>query len=156
MILKGGNFVLPPFVYNNNSETTYMIRLNIIILLSFFMLKCSNKDDDALSSFDAKYFTSGKLDPCDCNTKSVDLINRSIKIRKSFSGIEELKSNKKAKQHITKIAKVYVKLAEKCFEKNATQLFTPNDCNDVKYLEQKQNELFTLGIRLNQGAKVWK
>lgn len=148
--------MLPPFVYNNNSETTHMIRINIIILLSFFMLKCSNKDDDALSSFDAKYFTSGVLDPCDCNTKSVDLINRSIKIRKSFSGIEELKSNKKAKQHITKIAKVYVKLAEKCFEKNATQLFTPSDCNDVKYLEQKQNELFTLGIRLNQGAKVWK
>jgi len=69
---------------------------------------------------------------------------------------KRLKSNKKAKQHITKIAKVYVKLAEKCFEKNATQLFTPSDCNDVKYLEQKQNELFTLGIRLNQGSKVWK
>ena len=148
--------MLPPFIYNNNSETKYMIRINIIIFLSFFILRCANKDDNTMSNFDAKYFTSGELDPCDCNTKSVDLINRSIKIRKSFSGIEELKSNKKAKQHITKIAKVYVKLAEKCFEKNATQLFTPSDCNDVKYLEQKQNELFTLGIRLNQGAKVWK
>ena len=134
-----------------------MIRLNIIILLSFFMLKCSKKDDDALSSsFDAKYFTSGKLDPCDCNTKSVDLINRSIKTRKSFSSIKELKSNKKAKKHISKIAKVYVKLAEKCFEKNATNLFIPSDCNDVKFLERKQNELFALGIRLNQGSKVWK
>ena len=120
------------------------------------MLKCSNKDDDTISSFDAKYFTSGKLDPCDCNTKSVDLINRSIKIRKSFSSIEDLKSNKKAKQHISKIAKVYVKLAEKCFEKNATNLFIPSDCNDVKFLERKQNELFALGIRLNQGSKVWK
>ena len=133
-----------------------MIRINIIILLSFFMLKCSNKDDDTISNFDAKYFTSGKLDPCDCNTKSVDLINRSIKIRKSFSSIEDLKSNKKAKQHISKIAKVYVKVAEKCFEKNATNLFVPSDCNDVKFLERKQNELFALGIRLNQGAKVWK
>ena len=148
--------MLPPFFYNNNSETTHMIRINIIILLSFFMLKCSNKDDDTINSFDAKYFTSGKLDPCDCNTKSVDLINRSIKIRKSFSSIEELKSNKKAKQHISKIAKVYVKVAEKCFEKNATNLFVPSDCNDVKFLERKQNELFALGIRLNQGAKVWK
>ena len=120
------------------------------------MLKCSNKDSDALINFDAKYFTSGKLDPCDCNTKSVDLINRSIKIRKSFSSIERLKSNKKAKKHISKIAKVYVKLAEKCFEKNATSLFIPSDCNDVKFLERKQNELFALGIRLNQGAKVWK
>ena len=120
------------------------------------MLKCSNKDDDTISSFDAKYFTSGKLDPCDCNTKSVDLINRSINIRKSFSSIEELKSNKKTKQHISKIAKVYVKLAEKCFEKNATNLFIPSDCNDVKFLERKQNELFALVIRLNQGSKVWK
>ena len=133
-----------------------MIRINIIILLSFFMLKCSNKDDDTLSSVDAKYFTSGKLDPCDCNTKSVDLINRSIKTRKSFSSIKELKSKKKAKQHISKIAKVYVDLAEKCFKKNATNLFIPSDCNDVKFLERKQNELFALGIRLNQGSKVWK
>ena len=148
--------MLPPFIYNNNSETKYMIRINIIIFLSFFILRCANKDYNTMSNFDAKYFTSGKLDPCDCNTKSVDLINRSIKIRKSFSGIEELKSNKNAKQHITKIAKVYVKLAEQCFEKNATQLFTPSDCNDVEYLENKQNELFALGIRLNQGAKVWK
>ena len=148
--------MLPPFVYNYNSETTYMIRINIIILLSFFMLKCSTKDDDALSNFDANYFTSGKLDPCDCNTKSVDLINRSIKIRKSFASIKELKSNKKAKQHITKIAKVYVSLAEECFGKNATKLFIPSDCNDVEHLEDKQNELFALGIRLNQGSKVWK
>ena len=27
-----------------------MIRINIIILLSFFMLKCSNKDDDTDSN----------------------------------------------------------------------------------------------------------
>ena len=148
--------MLPPFVYNNNSESKYMIRINIIIILSFFILRCANKDDNTMSNFDAKYFTSGELDPCDCNTKSVDLINRSIKIRRSFSSIKELKSNKKAKQHISKIAKVYVELAEKCFEKNATNLFIPSDCNDVKFLERKQNELFALGIRLNQGSKVWK
>ena len=148
--------MLPPFVYNNNSETKYMIRINIIIILSFFILRCANKDDNTMSNFDAKYFTSGELDPCDCNTKSVDLINRSIKIRRSFSSIKELKSNKKAKQHISKIAKVYVDLAEKCFKKNATNLFVPSDCNDVKFLERKQNELFALGIRLNQGSKVWK
>ena len=117
---------------------------------------CSNKKKVSINKFDEKFYTSGKLDPCDCNTKSVDLINRSIKTRKSFSSIKELKSNKKAKQHISKIAKVYVKLAEKCFEKNATNLFIPSDCNDVKFLERKQNELFALGIRLNQGSKVWK
>ena len=88
--------------------------------------------------------------------KRQELINRSIKTRKSFSSIKELKSDQKAKKYISKIAKVYVKLAEKCFEKNATNLFIPSDCNDVKFLEQKQNELFALGIRLNQGAKVWK
>ena len=70
--------------------------------------------------------------------------------------ISFIQSNKKAKQHISKIAKVYVELAEKCFENNATNLFIPSDCNDVKFLERKQNELFALGIRLNQGAKVWK
>ena len=72
------------------------------------------------------------------------MINRSIKIRKSFASIKELKSNKTAKQHITKIAKVYVSLAEECFGKNATKLFIPSDCNDVEHLEDKQNELFAL------------
>ena len=133
-----------------------MTRTSFLILFSFITLMCSNRKKVTIDKFDEKFYTSGKLDPCDCNTKSVDLINRSIKTRKSFSSIKELKSNKKAKQHISKIAKVYVKLAEKCFEKNATNLFVPSDCNDVKFLERKQNELFALGIRLNQGAKVWK
>ena len=133
-----------------------MTRTSFLILFSFITLMCSNKKKVTIDKFDEKFYTSGKLDPCDCNTKSVDLINRSIEIRKSFSSIKELKSNKKAKQHISKIAKVYVKLAEKCFEKNATNLFIPSDCNDVKFLERKQNELFALGIRLNQGSKVWK
>ena len=133
-----------------------MTRTSFLILFSFITLMCSNKKKVTIDKFDEKFYSSGKLDPCDCNTKSVDLINRSIKIRKSFSSIKELKSNKKAKQHISKIAKVYVKLAEKCFEKNATNLFVPSDCNDVKFLERKQNELFALGIRLNQGSKVWK
>ena len=133
-----------------------MTRTSFLILFSFITLMCSNKKKVTIDKFDEKFYTFGKLDPCDCNTKSVDLINRSLEIRKSFSSIKELKSNKKAKQHISKIAKVYVKLAEKCFEKNATNLFIPSDCNDVKFLERKQNELFALGIRLNQGSKVWK
>ena len=133
-----------------------MTRTSFLILFSFITLMCSNKKKVTIDKFDEKFYSSGKLDPCDCNTKSVDLINRSIKIRKSFSSIKELKSNKKAKQHISKIAKVYVDLAEKCFKKNATNLFVPSDCNDVKFLERKQNELFALGIRLNQGSKVWK
>ena len=133
-----------------------MTKFLFLILCSFIALMCSNEKKVTMNKFDEKFYTSGKLDPCDCNTKSVDLINRSIKTRKSFSSIKELKSNKKAKQHISKIAKVYVELAEKCFEKNATNLFIPSDCNDVKFLERKQNELFALGIRLNQGAKVWK
>ena len=133
-----------------------MTRTSFLILFSLITLMCSNKKKVTIDKFDEKFYSSGKLDPCDCNTKSVDLINRSIEIRRSFSSIKELKSNKKAKQHISKIAKVYVKLAEKCFEKNATNLFIPSDCNDVKFLERKQNELFALGIRLNQGSKVWK
>ena len=133
-----------------------MTRTPFLILFSFIALMCLNKKKVTINKFDEKFYTSGKLDPCDCNTKAVDLINRSIKTRKSFASIKELKSNKEAKQHISKIAKVYVKLAEKCFEKNATNLFIPSDCNDVKFLERKQNELFALGIRLNQGSKVWK
>ena len=133
-----------------------MNRVPFLILFSFIALMCSSEKKVTLKKFDEKFYTSGKLDPCDCNIHSVDLINRSLKTRKSFSSIKELKSNKKAKKHISKIAKVYVDLAEKCFKKNATNLFVPSDCNDVKFLERKQNELFALGIRLNQGAKVWK
>ena len=133
-----------------------MTKFLYLILCSFFALMCSNEKRVTMNKFDEKFYTSGKLDPCDCNTKAIDLVNRSIKTRKSFASIKELKSNQKAKKHISTIAKVYVKLAEKCFEKNATNLFIPSDCNDVKFLKQKQNELFALGIRLNQGAKVWK
>ena len=133
-----------------------MTKFLFLILGSFFALMCSNEKKVTMNKFDEKFYTSGKLDPCDCYNKSIELINRSLKTRKSFSSIKELKSNQKAKKHISTIAKVYVKLAEKCFEKNATNLFIPSDCNDVKFLKQKQNELFALGIRLNQGAKVWK
>ena len=133
-----------------------MTKFLFLILCSFFALMCSNEKKVTINKFDEKFYTSRKLDPCDCNTKAIDLVNRSIKTRKSFASTKELKSNQKAKKHISTIAKVYVKLAEKCFEKNATNLFIPSDCNDVKFLKQKQNELFALGIRLNQGAKVWK
>ena len=148
--------MLPPFDLYNCKKMMHIIKINSIVFLSFFIIQCSNKNEPVMKEFDENYFVSGMLDPCDCNTKSVDLMNRTIKTRKSFSNVQELKSNQKAKKHITKIAKVYVKLAEKCFEKNATKLFIPSDCNNVKYLEEKQEELFSLGIRLNQGAKVWK
>ncbi len=133
-----------------------MVKINIIIFLSFFILKCSSKNKVDSSNFNTTYYISGKLDPCDCNNKSVDLINRSIETRKLFSSIQELKSDKEAKNYITEIAKTYVKLAEQCFHKNAAKLYIPSDCNDVRYLEDLQKKIFSLGIRLNQGAKVWK
>ena len=75
--------------------------------------------------------------------------------------------------HITKIAKVYVFAVSRneCFsllsvllaqkmQKDPIIYRPSSDCNDVEYLridltssENKQNELFALGIRLNQGAK---
>ena len=123
-----------------------MTRTSLLILFSFIALMCSNKKKVSINKFDEKFYTSGKLDPCDCNTKSVDLINRSIKTRKSFSSIKELKSNKKAKQHISKIAKVYVKLAEKCFEKNATNLFIPSDCMTSSFWKENKTNCLLLEL----------
>ena len=79
----------------------HMFKIYSIIFLSFFVIQCSNKDELVIKEFDENYFVSGKLDPCDCNTKSVDLMNRTIKTRKSFSNVQELKANQKAKKHIT-------------------------------------------------------
>ena len=145
-----------PFSFIQLLKIIYMVKINIIIFLSFFILKCSSKNKVDSSNFNTTYYISGKLDPCDCNNKSVDLINRSIETRKLFSSIQELKSDKEAKNYITEIAKTYVKLAEQCFHKNAAKLYIPSDCNDVRYLEDLQKKIFSLGIRLNQGAKVWK
>ena len=100
--------------------------------------------------------TTMTYDVCSCTQTAIDLIEQAIFVRESFSSIDELKSDKKAKIEIMETAKQFVDLTEQCFTKNAAKLFIPSDCNDVKLLETKQNKLIGLGIRINLGSKVWK
>ena len=46
----------------------------MLIFCSFFALMCSNEKKVTINKFDEKFYTSGKLDPCDCNTKAIDFV----------------------------------------------------------------------------------
>ena len=135
----------------------YQLLLYILIFIS-----CSNKKDNEVK----EPFPVGKTkqslnekmtyDVCICNQTALELIDQAKSVRMNHSDIDELKSDKVSKKKIVEIAKQFATLTEKCFTNNAAQLFVPSECNDVKLLETKQSELYSLGIKINQGSKVWK
>ena len=137
----------------------YQLLLYILIFIS-----CSNnKDNEAkakepFSAGKTKQTLNEKLayDVCICNQTALELINQAKIVRMKYSNIDELKSDELSKKKIVEIAKQFATLTEKCFTNNAAQLFVPSECNDVKLLETKQSELYSLGIKINQGSKVWK
>ena len=128
----------------------------LVISLYFSLISCSKNQKKNLNDLNLDTIVSGELDPCECNKKSIILIESATNVRKKFSKLSELKSDKSAKESIRKIAETYSKLLEKCFTKNASKLFIPSDCNNLDMIEKKQNELLSLGIKINQGSKVWK
>lgn len=135
----------------------YQLLLYIIIFIS-----CSNKkDNEAKEPFSVgktKQTLNEKMayDVCICNQTAIELIDQAKIVRMNYSNIDELKSDEVSKKKIVQIAKQFATLTEKCFTNNAAQLFVPSECNDVKLLETKQSELYSLGIKINQGSKVWK
>tara|TARA_Y100001970_G_C14087696_1_gene778254 strand:- start:184 stop:588 length:405 start_codon:yes stop_codon:yes gene_type:complete len=129
---------------------------NLIILVALILLSCSNNKNENKQNVKKVGSAKNTYDVCYCNKKAIKLVDDATVLRKKFSSLEELKSNKKAKMNILKIAKTFTELSEKCFTNNASTLFVPSDCNNVELLELKQNELLSLGIKINQGSKVWK
>ena len=140
-------------------KQTYKCQLLLYILIFIY---CSNNKDNntkkPLPVGKTKQSLNEKMtyDVCACNQTALELIDQAKSVRMNHSDIDELKSDKVSKKKIVEIAKQFATLTEKCFTKNAAQLFVPSECNDVKLLETKRNELHSLGIKLNQGSKVWK
>ena len=95
-----------------------------------------------------------KLDVCGCNKEAIEIIDLTTDIRNSFKTIKELKSKPKSVEQIRSLASSYTKLLESCFNRYASKIFIPSECNNLNELERKRTELSNLGIQLEQGERI--
>ena len=95
-----------------------------------------------------------KLDVCGCNKEAMGIIDLAREIRDTFQSIGELKKQKQSVKEIQGLASDYTKLLNSCFNRHASKMFIPSDCNNLKLLDQKKSELIDLGIQLEQGGKI--
>ena len=95
-----------------------------------------------------------KLDVCGCNKEAIEIIDLTTDIRNSFKTIKELKSKPKSVEQIRSLASSYSKLLESCFNRYASKIFIPSECNNLNELERKRTELSNLGIQLEQGERI--
>jgi len=152
------------------------LSFTIITVLSLSIFGCANKKEPqnqqntteqklplknlrAMQNRDAtgvaKPITNIKgFDPCDCNKKSQTIMDKTIAVRKKFSSIAELKSDKESKQLIKKLATEYNTLVATCFEANAAKLFEESECNDLKILGEKKDLLYSMGVQIDLGANI--
>mgnify|MGYP001222051773 FL=1 len=94
-------------------------------------------------------------DPCSCNKKSKEIMDKTISLRNKFASMKELKMDKSSKKAIREFAIEYNMLVGKCFEANAAALFTDDNCDvTLKSLGNKKKKLISLGIQLDQGANI--
>tara|TARA_Y100001936_G_C16031899_1_gene646065 strand:+ start:651 stop:1088 length:438 start_codon:yes stop_codon:yes gene_type:complete len=95
-----------------------------------------------------------KLDVCGCNKEAIEIIDLTIDIRNSFKTIKELKSKPKSVEQIRSLASSYTKLLESCFNRHASKIFIPSECNNLNEMERKRTKLSNLGIQLEQGERL--
>ena len=95
-----------------------------------------------------------KLDVCGCNKEAIEIIELTREIRDEFKTIKELKSELKSVEQIRGLASSYTKLFESCFNRHASKIFIPSECNNLNEMERKRAELSNLGIQLEQGERL--
>ena len=95
-----------------------------------------------------------KLDVCGCNKEAIEIIELAREIRDEFETIAELKMQKEPVKQIRGLASSYTKLLESCFNRYASKIFIPSECNNLNELERKKTELSNLGIQLEQGERI--
>ena len=95
-----------------------------------------------------------KLDVCGCNKEAIEIIDLTIDIRNSFKTIKELRSKPKSVEQIRSLASSYTKLLESCFNRHASKIFIPSECNNLNEMERKRTKLSNLGIQLEQGERL--
>ena len=138
-----------------------MIRIIYALIISFLFFtsfgcekkekKSTNKTQKNLKKPLDNY---SKLDVCGCNKEAMGIIDLAREIRDTFQSIGELKKQKKSVKEIQDLASDYTKLLNSCFNRHASKMFIPSDCNNLKLLDQKKSELIDLGIQLEQGGKI--
>ena len=72
----------------------------------------------------------------------------------TFKTIQELRSKPKSIEQIKNLASSYTKLLESCFNRHASKIFIPSECNNLNEMERKRTELSNLGIQLEQGERL--
>ena len=81
------------------------------------------------------------FDPCDCNKRSLKILDKPIAFRLEFDNINELKSDQSSKAQRRNFATEYMELSKKCFEINHAKLLVDSECNNLKKLEMKKENV---------------
>ena len=137
-----------------------------IILSLIFLAGCSTNEKEKSKSTtktpnpmkkqlaQMKPIKKSDFDPCDCNKRSLKILDETIEFRLEFDNINELKSDQSSKAQIRNFATEYMELTKKCFEINHAKLLVDSECNNLRKLEMKKDSLNALGIPIQQGATI--
>ena len=123
-----------------------------IILLT--ALSCSSKDKYEIPTdlMPVKKFST--LDVCGCNKQARIILDQSIELRMQYADMKSLKKDVQAVSDVRFWAKRWTNLMQSCFMKNGGKMWDSDDCNNQKLIEEKKNNLYNLGIHIDQGEKV--
>ena len=123
-------------------------------LVLFVTLSCTNKDKYAIPTdlMPVKKFST--LDVCGCNKQARIILDQSIELRMNYSDMKSLKKDVQAVSNVRFWAKRWTNLMQSCFMTNGGKMWDSDDCNNQKLIEEKKNNLYNLGIHIDQGEKV--
>ena len=123
----------------------------IILLIA---LSCSSKDKYEIPTdlMPVKKFSA--LDVCGCNKQARIILDQSIELRMQYADMKSLKKDVQAVSDVRFWAKRWTNLMQSCFMKNGGKMWDSDDCNNQKLIEEKKDNLYNLGIHIDQGEKV--
>ena len=136
------------FIINNNNFNFF----TFLILLSAF--SCSDKDKYVIPTdlMPVKKFIT--LDVCGCNKQARIILDQSIELRMKYADMKSLKKDVQAVSDVRFWAKRWTNLMQSCFMTNGGKMWDSDECNNQKLIEEKKNNLYNLGIHIDQGEKV--
>ncbi len=139
-------------IYKKKLKVITFLFLNVVTLL---IIGCGNttkkKQTEAPKIIKKPLDIYSKFDVCDCNKEAIEIIDLTRDIRDTFKTIKDLKSQPETVVQIRGLATSYSKLLESCFNRHASKIFIPSECNNLSEMERKRSELSGLGIQLEQG-----
>ena len=123
-----------------------------LFILSAF--SCSDKDKYVIPTdlMPVKKFIT--LDVCGCNKQARIILDQSIELRTKYVDMKSLKKDVQAVSDVRFWAKRWTNLMQSCFMTNGGKMWDSDECNNQKLIEEKKNNLYNLGIHIDQGEKV--